>query len=208
MTGDSDATTIEEEGSDGKHGQQEAEKAEGEGSGCGQRGLWLWLQLLRMKATTTSRGSRKQGSSGGGRCDSKDGKGGWAVLDLQASRVGKAKGAVKVATGRGGRKSSVGRDGRRCTGEGGGYGVSVTSAQWWLRLRAREAATEVALEEKGRWWPAAGAWEEEGVRHEEGKAAVKIDWKRLGVAAAEEGWQRLCGSNEGYDRWLCVAKEG
>ncbi|RRT32495.1 hypothetical protein B296_00058648, partial [Ensete ventricosum] len=58
---------------------------------------------------------RKQGSSGGGRCDSKDGRGGWAVLegvattalDLQAGRVSKAKGAVKVAAGRGGRKRAA-----------------------------------------------------------------------------------------------------
>ncbi|RWW80272.1 hypothetical protein BHE74_00011391 [Ensete ventricosum] len=35
-------------------------------------------------------------------------------------------------------------------GEGGGCGVSVRSAQQWLRLRATEAAVEAALEEKGR----------------------------------------------------------
>ncbi|RWV87333.1 hypothetical protein GW17_00050687, partial [Ensete ventricosum] len=46
--------------------------------------------------------------------------------------------------------------------EGGGSGVSVSSAQRWLQLRKREAAVEVALEEKGRWWPTVGAGEEEG----------------------------------------------
>ncbi|RWW15669.1 hypothetical protein GW17_00020477, partial [Ensete ventricosum] len=72
---------IEEEGSGDKQGQQEAKKAEGEGSGCGRQGLWLRLRLLRMKVVTTSRGTRKQRSSGGGRCDSKDGRGGWVVLE-------------------------------------------------------------------------------------------------------------------------------
>ncbi|RWV84875.1 hypothetical protein GW17_00053380 [Ensete ventricosum] len=69
----------------------------------------------------------------------------------------------------------------RClrAGEGGGCGISVRSAQWWLRLRAREATVEATLEEKGRWWSAPGAGEEEGVRCEEGKAAVKVSWKRL-----------------------------
>ncbi|RRT51501.1 hypothetical protein B296_00023028 [Ensete ventricosum] len=57
---------IEEEGSDDKQGQQEAEKAEGEGSGCDQRGLWLRLRLLRRKAATTSKGSRKQRRLKGG----------------------------------------------------------------------------------------------------------------------------------------------
>ncbi|RRT32515.1 hypothetical protein B296_00023643 [Ensete ventricosum] len=43
--------------------------------------LWSPVRLrLRRKATTTTRGSRKQGSSGGGRCDNKDGRGGWATL--------------------------------------------------------------------------------------------------------------------------------
>ncbi|RWW41951.1 hypothetical protein BHE74_00052529 [Ensete ventricosum] len=42
-------------------------------------------------------------------------------------------------------------------GEGGGSGVSMRSTQQWLRLRAREGAVEAALEEEGRWWPAAGA---------------------------------------------------
>ncbi|RWW23585.1 hypothetical protein GW17_00012163, partial [Ensete ventricosum] len=46
--------------------------------------------------------------------------------------------------------------------EGGGSGVSVRSAQRWLRLRAREVAVEATLEEKGRWWPTVGAEEEEG----------------------------------------------
>ncbi|RZS10699.1 hypothetical protein BHM03_00041960 [Ensete ventricosum] len=57
---------IEEEGSDDKQGQQEAEKAEGEGSGCDQRGLWLRLRLLRRKAAATSKGSRKQRRLKGG----------------------------------------------------------------------------------------------------------------------------------------------
>ncbi|RZS23338.1 hypothetical protein BHM03_00056237 [Ensete ventricosum] len=47
-----------------------------------------------MKAAMSSRGSKKQGSSGGGRCGSKDGRGGWAALegaetivsDLQAGK--------------------------------------------------------------------------------------------------------------------------
>ncbi|RWW63574.1 hypothetical protein BHE74_00029235 [Ensete ventricosum] len=33
-------------------------------------------------------------------------------------------------------------------------------------------------------------------------------WQRLGATAVEEGWQRLCGNDEGCERWLCVAKEG
>ncbi|RWW65902.1 hypothetical protein BHE74_00026791 [Ensete ventricosum] len=55
------------------------------------------------------------GSSGGGRCGSKDSRGGWAALegaatitlDLQAGRVSKAKGVVKVTTGIGGRKRAA-----------------------------------------------------------------------------------------------------
>ncbi|RWW66767.1 hypothetical protein BHE74_00025843 [Ensete ventricosum] len=89
--------TIKEEGTNSKQGQQEAEKAKGEGNDYGRRGLWLRLQLLRMKAVTTSKGDRKQGSSRGGRCNSKDGRG----------RVSKAKGTVKAATGRGGRKRAA-----------------------------------------------------------------------------------------------------
>ncbi|RWV93075.1 hypothetical protein GW17_00044500 [Ensete ventricosum] len=49
----------------------------------------------------------------------------------------------------------------------------MRSAQRWLQLRASEATAEAVLEEKGRWWPATGAGKEEGVRREEGKAAVK-----------------------------------
>ncbi|RRT65597.1 hypothetical protein B296_00012407 [Ensete ventricosum] len=33
-------------------------------------------------------------------------------------------------------------------------------------------------------------------------------WQWLGAAAAEEGWQRLCGSEEGCERWLCMAEKG
>ncbi|RWV80784.1 hypothetical protein GW17_00057889 [Ensete ventricosum] len=58
---------------------------------------------------------RKQGSSEGGGCSSKDGRGGWAalegaettVLDPQAGRVSKAKGVIKAAVGRGGRKTAA-----------------------------------------------------------------------------------------------------
>ncbi|RWW42562.1 hypothetical protein BHE74_00051882 [Ensete ventricosum] len=82
------------------------------GAGDSDATTWQVRLRLRRKAVAASRGSRKQGSSGGGRCGSKDGRGGWAALegvataalDLQAGRVSKAKGAVKAAAGRGGRK--------------------------------------------------------------------------------------------------------
>ncbi|RRT71916.1 hypothetical protein B296_00006487 [Ensete ventricosum] len=83
----------------------------------GDNDVTTWQVRLRLKrmTTATSRGSRKQGSSREGRCGSKDGRGGWAALerattialDLQAGRVSKAKGAMKVATSRGGRKRAV-----------------------------------------------------------------------------------------------------
>ncbi|RRT85019.1 hypothetical protein B296_00004001 [Ensete ventricosum] len=77
--------------------------------------MWQVRLRLRRKAAAASRGSRKQGSSGGGRCGSKNGNGGWATLegaataalDLQAGRVSKAKGAVKAAAGKGGRKRAA-----------------------------------------------------------------------------------------------------
>ncbi|RRT65472.1 hypothetical protein B296_00023440, partial [Ensete ventricosum] len=44
------------------------------------------------------------------------------------------------------RKEEEGSDSSvRAAGEGGGCGVSVRSAQRWLRLRAREAAAEAVL---------------------------------------------------------------
>ncbi|RWW43470.1 hypothetical protein BHE74_00050881 [Ensete ventricosum] len=69
-------------------------------------------------------------------------------------------------------------------GEGGGYGVSVRSAQWWLRLRAREAAAEAALaggRSKGerRGLCAGGAAIEE-----EGSAFVDISGRRFGCTRA------------------------
>ncbi|RRT64081.1 hypothetical protein B296_00028254 [Ensete ventricosum] len=76
-------------------------------------------------------------------------------------------------------------------GEGGGSGVGVRSAQQWLRLRAREAAAEAALEEKGRWWPVAGAGEEEGVAAMAAQQAVGRRRVMTGAAAkkaaADEG---------------------
>ncbi|RZS06522.1 hypothetical protein BHM03_00037196, partial [Ensete ventricosum] len=57
-----------------------------------------------------------------------------------------AGGAVDVA---GQRLAAAARRWLRA-GEGGGSDISVRSAQRWLRLRAREAATEATLEEKGR----------------------------------------------------------
>ncbi|RRT42788.1 hypothetical protein B296_00028498 [Ensete ventricosum] len=86
---------------------------------------------LRRKAVATSRGSRKQGSNDGERCNNKDGRGGWvaleeaatAALDLQAGRVSKTKGAVKAATGRGARKRATVRPlAVHCQGLAGGSG--------------------------------------------------------------------------------------
>ncbi|RRT82386.1 hypothetical protein B296_00001312 [Ensete ventricosum] len=85
------------------------------GCGRGQRCDYVTGEATIEEKTTTSRGSRKQESSGGGRCASKDGRGGWAALegaataalDLLAGRVSKAKGAMKATTGRGGRKRAV-----------------------------------------------------------------------------------------------------
>ncbi|RRT43222.1 hypothetical protein B296_00027886 [Ensete ventricosum] len=70
-------------------------------------------------------------------------------------------------------------------GEGGGSGVSVRSAQRWLRLRAMEAAIEATLEEKGRWWSVVGAGEEEGVRlcHWERALDSASGWRAARVAA-------------------------
>ncbi|RZS17223.1 hypothetical protein BHM03_00049339 [Ensete ventricosum] len=82
-------------------------------------------------------------------------------------------------------------------GEGGGYGVSVRSAQWWLRLRAREAAAEAALaggRSKGerRGLCAGGAATEE-----EGSGDVKQWWVATGrqmrqwqAAVKKVGWKR------------------
>ncbi|RWW43565.1 hypothetical protein BHE74_00050745, partial [Ensete ventricosum] len=67
-------------------------------------------------------------------------------------------------------------------------------------------------EEEELQWPT----EEEAAEGEEAVAARMVGWLRRGdekgwqrwpMAAAEEGWQRLCDNGEGCEWWLCVAEE-
>ncbi|RRT39624.1 hypothetical protein B296_00042383 [Ensete ventricosum] len=84
---------------------------------------------------------RKQGSNGGGRCGTKDGRGGWAALDPQAGKVSKRKGAIKAAANRGGRKRATAIAGgwqrRQAVGRRGRRGDSV-AASCSLRSRREE----------------------------------------------------------------------
>ncbi|RZR76083.1 hypothetical protein BHM03_00000705 [Ensete ventricosum] len=88
---------------------------------AGDNDATTWQVRLRLRRkTATSRGSRKQESSGGGRCASKDGRGGWAcgweaVATLRQRRQQRgssdrwlctAKGRPTTVTGRHGRKAA------------------------------------------------------------------------------------------------------
>ncbi|RRT66404.1 hypothetical protein B296_00009294 [Ensete ventricosum] len=72
---------------------------------------WLRRGVLGFDKQWGPTRKRKQRSSGRGRCDSKDGRGGWAALegvematlDLQVGRISKAEGPIKAAASRGGR---------------------------------------------------------------------------------------------------------
>ncbi|RRT61672.1 hypothetical protein B296_00007836, partial [Ensete ventricosum] len=168
-----------------------SKKAEGEDNCCGQRGLWLrlWLRLVKMKAATTSRSSKKQGSSGGGRCDSKDGRGGWAALegaettalDLQAGRVSKAKGAVKAVAGRGGRK-------RAATVTGG----------WQYRQAVEEGWRRDTGQGLCKGGPGGSGDKATAEGCGSGDAAVR-QW----AAAADVGWSR--GSSDSGEEWQVAA---
>ncbi|RZS14392.1 hypothetical protein BHM03_00046063 [Ensete ventricosum] len=96
------------------------------------------------------------------------------------------------------RKEEEGSDSSvRAAGEGGGCGVSVRSAQRWLRLRAREAATEAVLvggrsrgERRGLCLGGAAA-------EEEGSGDVKPWWVATGrhmrqwqAVVKKVGWKR------------------
>ncbi|RWW68904.1 hypothetical protein BHE74_00023554 [Ensete ventricosum] len=148
-------------------------RQEGSTTQNGQSRLWL--------AEEEGRGQRQSSAVGNGGKRWGGEEKGATVLLLAASfscMVGKKKGAAGSDEGyrrEGGLLAAVGGTvnvaGQRLVvaavrwpraREGGGSGVSVSSAQRWLQLRAREAAVEVALEEKGRWWPTVGAGEEEG----------------------------------------------
>ncbi|RWW85754.1 hypothetical protein BHE74_00005539 [Ensete ventricosum] len=57
----------------------------------GDSNATMWQVRLRWrKATAASRGSKKQGSSGGGRCGNKNGKGRWATGGSSNSSAGYA----------------------------------------------------------------------------------------------------------------------
>ncbi|RWV85166.1 hypothetical protein GW17_00053064 [Ensete ventricosum] len=81
-------------------------------------------------------------------------------------------------------------------GEGGGYGVSVRSAQWWLRLRAREAAAEATLADGRSKGERRGLCAGGAATEEEGSGDVKRWWVATGrqmrqAAVKKAGWKWL-----------------
>ncbi|RWW10307.1 hypothetical protein GW17_00026165 [Ensete ventricosum] len=119
---------------------------------------WLRRGVLGFDEQGGPTRKRKQRSSRRGRCDSKDGRGGWAALegvemeslDLQVGRISKAEGAIKATASRGGRMRAAVVVGswqwRRVRGGGllvvvggvvdaAGQRLAVATARW---LRAGE----------------------------------------------------------------------
>ncbi|RZR86226.1 hypothetical protein BHM03_00013382 [Ensete ventricosum] len=122
---------------------------------------WLRRGVLGFDEQGGPTRKRKQRSSRRGRCDSKDGRGGWAALegvemeslDLQVGRISKAEGAIKAAASRGGRMRAavvlhgMGEEGGNRVRGGGllvvaggvvdaaGQRLAVATARW---LRAGE----------------------------------------------------------------------
>ncbi|RZR82719.1 hypothetical protein BHM03_00009197, partial [Ensete ventricosum] len=105
-----------------------------EGSGCCRGGV-ATLQVLRLAVAFGHATGKKKGATGSDE-GCRRGGGLLAAAGGTVNTIGQRLAAT------------VGRWPR--AGEGGGSGVSVRSAQRWLRLRAREDAIEATLEEKGR----------------------------------------------------------
>ncbi|RRT53928.1 hypothetical protein B296_00016436 [Ensete ventricosum] len=94
---------IEEEGSNGQQGQQEAEEAEGEGSGYGRRGLWLRLRQLRLGAVGTRWAlKRREGTEVVGECCRRGGR----LLEAPSTWLGSEREMVADSRSKGGRRGS------------------------------------------------------------------------------------------------------
>ncbi|RRT65089.1 hypothetical protein B296_00030950 [Ensete ventricosum] len=126
----------------------------------GRRDSWSDNSVIGLHGIQRAAGSyeeEKAGSNEEGRCDNKDGRGGWAVLegaemtalDSQAGRVSKAKEAIEATTGRGGRK-------RATTLAGEGYSCNCWSrGEGGWRL-GREAIVERSSSRGAGYWRLGG----------------------------------------------------
>ncbi|RWW85224.1 hypothetical protein BHE74_00006119 [Ensete ventricosum] len=139
---------------------------------------WLRRGVLGFDEQGGPTRKRKQRSSRRGRCDSKDGRGGWAALegvemaslDLQVGRISKAEGAIKAAASRGGRMRAA----------------AVVGSWQWRQVMGGER-------KKGRWWQRLAWLHRGGV---EGDGSGCCGWLQPLVA-----WHGRRRGQQGQGRW-------
>ncbi|RRT40220.1 hypothetical protein B296_00058642 [Ensete ventricosum] len=156
-----------------------------------------------MKVTMSSRGSRKQGSSGGGRCGSKDGRGGWATLegaetitpDLHASKVSKAKKDCEGCDWQ--RRKEEGSDSREWLVMAAGGGRRQEASNGWEEKKGSTGSDEGCDRWKKRqrgssdhWLCIAKGWPTTVVGRHRRKATPWGATKERAVGSDERDW---CG---------------